>query len=385
MYYAAARNALYAAQGRASTNDMAQLTRDLFKADADLMTHFNTALSGGKWNHFQDQPHIGYTTWRDPPQNSLGAVRLTDITVPADASLGVSVDGSPLAWPGAADGPALPVLDAVSRQRSYIEVFNRGRAPFTFTATAREPWIRLSEAQGTVGKDARVWVEIDWTRAPEGRATGAVTIAGAGRSVTVRVDAFKPAGIDRASVEGFVESQGIVSIEPEHATRRIDAGPRRWIRVEDYGRTLSGMRSTAPLNAPPAVPGRDAASLEYRVFLFTPGEATASLILAPTLNFVPGRGLRVAVSFDDEAPQVLTVVPEKYDGQNGNRDWEESVRNNARIVISRHAIGAAGYHTLKIWAVDPAVVVQKIVIDTPSSARGATYLGPPESVGVTLR
>jgi hypothetical protein len=29
--------------------------------------------------------------------------------------------------------------------------------------------------------------------------------------------------------------------------------------------------------------------------------------------------------------------------------------------------------------VDPGVVVQKIVVETPASARGTTYLGPPES------
>jgi hypothetical protein len=40
MYLAAAKNALYAQQGRASTNDMAERTRELFQADVDLMTHF---------------------------------------------------------------------------------------------------------------------------------------------------------------------------------------------------------------------------------------------------------------------------------------------------------------------------------------------------------
>ena len=111
----------------------------------------------------------------------------------------------------------------------------------------------------------------------------------------------------------------------------------------------------------------------------TPGEISATLILSPTLNFVPGRGLRVAVSFDDQAPQVVTVVPEKYDAANGNRDWEETVRNNARLVSTTHTIATAGAHTLKIWMVDPAVVVQKIIVDTPASRRAASYLGPPES------
>jgi hypothetical protein len=114
--------------------------------------------------------------------------------------------------------------------------------------------------------------------------------------------------------------------------------------------------------------------------LFTPGEVTTTLVLSPTLNFVPGRAVRVAVSFDDEPPQVVTIVPAKYDAANGNRDWEESVRNNARVVTTTHVIARSGEHTLRVRMVDPAVVVQKIVVDTPASRRGATYLGPPESV-----
>ena len=66
MYVAAAKNALYAAQGRASANDWADRTRALFQADADLMTYFNKIFAGGKWDHFMDQSHIGYTGWAIP-------------------------------------------------------------------------------------------------------------------------------------------------------------------------------------------------------------------------------------------------------------------------------------------------------------------------------
>jgi hypothetical protein len=379
LYYAAARNALYASQARASTNDMAQLARDLFKADADLMAHFNTVFAGGKWNHFQDQAHIGYTTWRDPPQNTMNAIRLTELTVPPDAALGVAVDGSAAAWPGAAGEPELPRFDAINQQRFYVDVFNRGQAPFEFTVTASDPWIRLSAAGGTVEKDTRLWVDVDWSRVPGGTTRGAVIVAGADREVRVQVEALRPTAVTRATLEGFAEGQGFVSIEPVHYTSSVAVGAYRWTWIQDYGRTLSGMRADAPLDAAPATPGRDAPTIEYRMFLHSPGPATATLTLAPTLNFVPGRPLRVAVSLDNEAPQIVTVVPEQYDGQNGNRDWEESVRNNARFVTTAHSVTSPGYHTLKVWMVDPAVVVQKIVLDTSASRRASTYLGPEES------
>ena len=86
----------------------------------------------------------------------------------------------------------------------------------------------------------------------------------------------------------------------------------------------------------------------------------------------------MAVSFDDEAPQVLTIVPKGYRAGDGNRDWEEAVKDSVRKVKSKHIIARAGSHVFKVWMVDPAVVVQKIVVDFGGVR--PSYLGPPESL-----
>lgn len=384
LYVAAARNALYASQGRASTNAWGEKTRALFKIDADLMTRFNKTFAGGKWDHFMDQPHVGYTTWRDPPANTLDAIHLVELAAPIDAGLGVSVEGSTAAWPSADPAatarPALPRFDSLNNQTGGIDVFNRGRTPYAFTATSSAPWIVLSRSSGTVQDDLRIDVSIDWARAPAGDADGTVTVRGAGGEVVVAVSARKPAAVTRESLQGFAEGAGYVSIEAEHYSQNVDAGDRRWARVEHYGHTLSAMRTVAPVDASAAVPGGNAPRLEYRMYLFTPGPVTTRLTLGPVLNFSPDRGVRLAVSFDDEPPQTVTVVPRGYNAQNGNRDWEQSVRDNGRLVTTTHAIAAAGYHTLKIWMIDPAVVLEKIVVATADGPLRPSYLGPPESV-----
>jgi hypothetical protein len=379
MYVAAGKNALYAAQGRASANGWAEKAKALFTADGDLMTHFNEVFAGGKWDHFMDQPHIGYTTWRDPPQNNMDAIHLVAVPVEDAPRLGVAVDGFASAWPGGAADAALPRFDALNRQTSYIEVFNRGRRPFTFTVAASAPWIVLGRTSGTVGGDLRIDVSIDWSRAPSADASGIVTVRGAGQAVSVAVAAKKPDGITRESLHGFAEGAGYVSIEAEHYTNKVDAGNSRWARIENYGPTLSAMQTVAPVDAPAAVPTADAPRLEYRLYLFGAGEVTATLKLGPTLNFAPDRGVRLAVSFDDEPPQIVTAVPQGYNAQNGNRDWERSVRDNARVVTTTHTIAAAGYHTLKVWMVDPAVVLEKIVVNTSAGSLRPSYLGPPET------
>ena len=181
-------------------------------------------------------------------------------------------------------------------------------------------------------------------------------------------------------MQGFAEGAGYVSIEAEHYSQKIDAGDRRWARVDNYGHTQSAMRTEAQVDAPAAVPGDGAPRLEYRIYLFTPGPVDTRLTLGPILNFAPDRGVRLAVSFDDQPPQIVTVVPQGYNAQNGNRDWEQSVRDNARLVTTTQIIAAAGYHTLKIWMVDPAVVLEKIVVSTHDAPLRASYLGPEESI-----
>jgi hypothetical protein len=120
-----------------------------------------------------------------------------------------------------------------------------------------------------------------------------------------------------------------------------------------------------------------APSLEYKMYLFTTGKVTLNTVLSPSLNILPTRGLRLAVAFDDEEPQVLTAVPQDYNASNGNRSWETSVKDAARTVRSTHTIGTPGYHTLKLFMVDPGVVVQRLILDT--GGMKPSYLGPPES------
>ena len=100
-------------------------------------------------------------------------------------------------------------------------------------------------------------------------------------------------------------------------------------------------------------------------------------IFGPCLNFEPDRGVRFAAAFDDESPQVLTLVPKGYFAGDGNRDWEESVKNSVREVKSKHQIAGPGRHTLRLWMVDPGVALQKIVVNT--GGLRPSYLGPPES------
>jgi hypothetical protein len=174
---------------------------------------------------------------------------------------------------------------------------------------------------------------------------------------------------------GFVEADGYVSMEAEHFTRKTETATARWEVLPDHGRTRSAM-TTFPVTAPGMTPPQSPC-LEYQMWLTSTGAVEVTSIVSPCLNFDPARGGRLAVSFDDEVPQVITVVPKGYTAGDGNRDWDESVKDSARKVKSKHTLTAPGAHTFRVWMVDPAVVVQKIVVDCGGVK--PSYLGPPES------
>lgn len=370
LYIATGKNHLYATQGRASANDYAQEARKLFQADADLSAYYNHTLSAGKWDHMMDQSHIGYTSWRDPPANVMPDLTLLD--VPHSASMGIAVEGSTSAWPGATEEPVLPPFDTFTRPSRYFDVFNRGLAPFHFTATASEPWIVFSQSSGDVAKEQRVRIGIDWSKVPSGTTSAAVKVsASTGRSVTLTLSIFNPPTPARDSIRGFVESDGYVSMEADHYTGKVDASSARWEKIPDYGRTGSAM-SVFPVDAASVTPPQRGACLNYQMVLFDPGKVELDAILAPSLNFVPGRGLRYAVSFDDQPPQIVDALK-----KNSVEDWSASVEDNVRIAKSTHTLSGTGYHTLNFCMVDPGIVVEKLLVKLGDVR--PSYLGPPES------
>jgi len=377
LYYAAALNDMYARQGRASTNDMAVKAKQLFSNDTSLMGYFNRDFAGGKWKHFMDQSHLGYTNWADPPVNSLRAINLKDLDVQDNPSLGVSVEGSEASWPGDQNDPLLPEFDIFNSQTHYIDVYNKGKGSITYIMSTEDQWIKFDKTKGPFGFDDRIMVTVDWSKIPKGMNKGYLKITGGGNEITVGIKAFSPGEITPVSITGFVEGNGYVSIEAEHFSRLTDEAARHWRRIEDYGHTLSALRATSEVDAAPAIPGKNAPCLEYQMYLFNIGTIDVTSVFSPTLNFLSGRALQYAISFDNDAPQIITLVPENYNARNGNSDWEKSVSDNMRLSHSTHTISKPGYHTLKIFMIDQGVVLQKIVVN--SGGLKPSYLGPPES------
>ncbi|MFV2120067.1 glycosyl hydrolase 115 family protein, partial [Streptomyces sp. Act-28] len=388
-------NLHYAAQGRAAANALADATDARFADDRALSDHYDNALAGGKWKGFQSQPKIGYgnvarygpdAPWQQPqtpdhvalPDEVFPAVKRVE--VPAGAEMGVAVDGSDAWWP-ASDAPA--ALPALSPYRTapdpWVEVFNRGREPFAYRIDSPVEWLVVDRARGRVTDQVRATVRVDWRRAPRGTTEVPLTVRGPGGAtgrVTARVE--NPRLGTREGRRGFVEASGYVSMEAARFTRAVETGGVTWRVIPDLGRTGAGV-TPFPVTAPSRTPGGGGPRLEYEVTLVTdPGTVRVLVYLSPRNNVLSTPGLRYAVSFDDAAPRTVDVTRVTgADDTSMNKQWERNTSDNINLTVTEHTVAGPGTHTLKLWMVDPTVVVQKLVIDT--GGLEPSYLGPPES------
>jgi hypothetical protein len=363
MYIAAGRNALYARQGRASANTYADEVRRLFANDAALTDEYNHKLLNGRWDHMMDQTHIGYTFWNEPPLNAMPAV--TEVQPAEVARIGIATENS------SGFRPSLGQFDSVAQPVRALTLFNRGLTPVNFQIATSNPWITVSQLSGTVDKqDIALDVHVDWEKAPAGSAHGGVTVTQDGAPpMMVQLDTLKLADITRDNAEGFVESDGFISIEAADTTSRTSDAGTHWDELPGFGLTKSAM-TIFPVTA--ASNTSASASLQYRMYLYDSGNYTMEAILAPTLNFVPGRGLRFAASVDDGPRTVVDALEHNAQG-----DWETAVSDGVRKLSIPVSISSPGYHTLKVWMVDPGVVLEKIVLYHDHLL--PSYLGPPES------
>jgi Glycosyl hydrolase family 115/Gylcosyl hydrolase family 115 C-terminal domain len=380
-------NILYAKQGRAATNRLADVTERRFADDQAMSAFYNTQLAGGKWNGFQLQPHIDYgdiarygpnAPWQQPELNNVAipdvifpAVRR--ITVPDRAELGVAIDGSADAWPGAGTAAVLPRFSRFqTAPAQFVDVFNRGSVPFRFTVRPGAPWLRVSARRGTVRDQVRVTLSVDWARAPRGTTRVPVTVTGAGTSVTVWAVVSDP----RLRPAGFMDSGGYVAMNADHFTGSAPAAGVAWARVPGIVRTGAGMEpfpvtaASQPVGAGPR--------LDYRFTTPATGAVRLLAYLSPRNNVLHGDGLRYAVSVDGGAPQVVNITTAS--GANDttmNRQWERNTSDNVNLTVTTQTLSSPGTHVLHVWMVDPTVVLQRLVIDT--GGLQPSYLGPPES------
>ena len=370
MYVSQAKNARFASQGRASTNAMAAHVDALFDNDSTITGRYHS-VAGGKWNHMMKQTHIGYTGWDHPATQVRPSTQSINVT---GSGIGIAVEGSTQAFAPSGAAPTLPELSVYYPDEvRTVEVFNRGTGSVDFTAQSDVAYVTVTPSSGTLGDDTTLTFSVDWAQVPEGESQATVTVSGAGGDVNVQLPLRNPASPRPEEVAGFVEQNGYVSVDASHFTDRVDQAGVGWAIVPDLGRTGNAVH-VMPQSAASLTPGGDSPQLHYDMLFWEAGQVQVRVYLSPSLP-VHGSHSRYAVSFGDAQPQSVDIhegLPADF--SSSAPVWETWVSDNIIVKSTNHTV-QSGMNTLKLWMVDSAVVVQKIVV-----SRGApptSYLGAP--------
>lgn len=366
---ATAKNRLYADQSRHNANRFAELAGAYFQQDAELKKQYHS-LNNGKWNHFMDQPHIGYTHWNNPEGDQMP---VTYQYSPGDyGEMSIAVEGMANIWPDTG-GQALH-FDQNGKAQRWIDVYNRGSREFNFKLSPKDDWIKLSQTEGTTAGTQRIQVSIDWKKLPEGMNESSIAAKGPSwNRARIKVTAFKPGKKLARKARGFLDADGYIAIEAASASRGKAKSGIAWTEIPMYGRSHSAM-TPLPVTDQTFEDYREAPYLEYDVTFFHTGTFPVQLVAAPTWPIFPERGLRYAIAVGDEEPRVVDLTA-NFEGTKG--EWDKLVSDGVRISTTEHTVTEPGRSKIRIYMVDPAVTFQKIIVDT--GGLQPSYMGPEQS------
>ena len=276
----------------------------------------------------------------------------------------------------------MPPIDPYGPAQRYIDIYLKGPGSTSFQVSPTVSWVSAHPSSGTLSPsgvtDQRILFSVDWASAPAGSSMVIINITNSDNDYG-NYDmpiAWLPVNNTQAPslFHGFVESDGHISMEAEHTSTNTSAGGVAYSIIPGYGRTLSGV-TMYPVTADSQT-APDGPKLTYDFFAFTHAPlANVTVYLGTSLNTIPDRPLQYAVAIDGGDPKTVQPVPDYILGALPTM-WEPGVSNSVFTNTTTAEI-KPGARKLHLWALEPGIVFQKIVVDLGGVR--SSYLGPPES------
>lgn len=381
MHLLAGKNHYDARLGKMVANQQTELIEECFKRDKELVNEYHS-IDNGRWYGLGLSEHIGFVHWNeDECQNPV----LCNVLPANKARLLISIDGKEDRTEGS------PWL----RNTLYLDDFLQPdvtEASFTISSISDKKadyeiscdnkWLSLSKMNGSLDgievAEEVITVKIDRS-AMEDEKEGRIAIKTPVGKCTIVVATTLP---DLTGVEEktFIDTNGYISIEAEHFYKTKDTldknGQAQGFKVmEGYGKTLSAIKvfpTTEHFTA-----GKDAPYVEYKFVAQDEGKYAAELYLQPSNPVNIENKLYYGIQANDDELDLVNIIPEGYVvGSSGL--WNERVLNN--IHRSSTAIQCKkGINTLRIYAVSPGLVLEKLVIYPEGKKPAESYLGPTET------
>ncbi|MFL1011714.1 glycosyl hydrolase 115 family protein [Flavisericum labens] len=345
----------YVEQGRKSASKYKVLAHESYKT-IEKLTEAYTTLSNGKWKGMMDMKPRRLPVFNNPEIDLLAKA--------SDGKIGVSIEDTLKVVDGTL---RIPVFYVGNADNYFVDVFlknNNETATWEFQQIPN--WLKLSQTSGVLNDselETRIQVSVDWKAwEQEGKPVLETIQIKSGTSViSIQI---KISNSYETILEGsFIEKNGMVVAYVEHFTDKNNSITTQWKRVNLLGHSKSVMEAS-PLSSKPILDHKTAPILQYEFFTETLTDyAIVNLVALPTHPTTTDGRLRIALQWNDESIQVLDF---KTEGR--SREWKQNVLSNKAQKQIRVPINSKGKQTLKLFMVDPAVLLDYIVLDTSGKA-----------------
>lgn len=381
LHLLAGKNKYAAKLNLMEANQLAEQMRACMQRDQELVNEYHT-MNGGKWYGMGLSEHIGFTRWNeDECRNPI----LMQVMPARKPRLMVSVDGTDQRSEGSPwhvhrlqmkDFSRPDVTEASFTIRSLSDL----EAPYEIICEAA--WLTCSSYKGVLdGRDKtveKIRVRID--RSGLGMDTEAhIAVKIPSGEVTIVVEAEQP-DLSGLPERTFVATDDYVAIEAEHYYAKYDVGQYGTVAgfqvIEGYGKTLSAMKvfpTTGYFTA-----GQDAPYLEYQFIVQEAGAYEVELHMQPSNPVTTDNTIYYSLQANDGPIEVKNAIPKGQNVGDSNHEWAAGVLNNIRR-HSSEIVCNAGLNKVRVYAVSPGFVLEKLVIYPAGRKPPESYLGPVES------
>ncbi len=175
----------------------------------------------------------------------------------------------------------------------------------------------------------------------------------------------------------FVEDNHCVVMEAEYASAFIPGQDAHWQKITGLGyngEAVSIFPTLVTVRDQPQKILSESPCLQYKIWIRHPGDWKFTVRALPTFSVETGKPQRYAIAVDDAPPQIVSLPASQSET---DRRWQENVLRNAAPTTSVHTLAQSGLHTLKLWMVDPGIVIDTIIGDGGDGPLG--YCWPPET------
>lgn len=380
MHLIAGKNHYAAKLGSMEANKLAEQVKECLNRDRELVDQYHK-IEEGKFYGMGLSEHIGFVHWNeDECQNPI----LMYVLPANKPRLVVTVDGTEQHSEGA----------AWHKNKVYLNDFmqpNVKEASFTISSISDKeaeyeiscdhPWLSCSKLNGKLDgiekASEMITVKID-RNAMKGETKANIVIKMPCGTCTVIVNALLP-DLSGLKEKTFVETNGYISIEAEHfylnkETVNEQGEVNQFLVMEGYGKTLSGVKAFPTTEY--FTIGKDAPYLEYHFVTKEAGPYEVELFMQPSNPVTTDNILSYGIQANENDIDIINAVPAGFRVDDDNWvDWVlDNIRRQCTTINCKE-----GLNTLRIYAVSPGFVLEKLVIYPEGMKPASSYLGPTET------